>query len=48
MNVRYVQCDDVNNACGCGSFVGFYSILAGYTGSESVKACPKFDQGAFK
>lgn len=40
----YIQVDDVNNACGCGSFIGFKNIVAGYNGG-SVLPCPKFDVG---
>lgn len=44
INIRYVELDDASNTCGCGPFVAFHSILAGYTGSGSAEACPKIDQ----
>lgn len=40
--IRYVQLDDSQNRCGCGQFIGFRNILAGYSGRSRIP-CQKFD-----
>lgn len=42
MVIRYIQLDDIQNACGCDKFIGFRNIFAGYTGGSHIP-CQKFD-----
>lgn len=40
--VKWINLDDTKDACGCGPFIGFNNIVAGYKGGNIIP-CEKFD-----
>lgn len=42
INVKYLNLDNTEDVCGCGTFVGLKNICAGFNG-QPQQPCPKFD-----